>query len=89
VSEHVFEISFFCTAQTSSVITGYAEQIMPILRVFRYNGTLVTFTVVRLTTAKFKPLKFTVSDFTFSYTANVFILMILYDLCLLLHNFVA
>jgi hypothetical protein len=33
----------------SSVSPGFAEQIMPVLRVLRYNGTLVTLTVVSLT----------------------------------------
>jgi hypothetical protein len=35
-----------------------SEQIMPILRLLCYNGSLVTWTVVGLTTAKFKPLIF-------------------------------
>jgi hypothetical protein len=39
-------------------------------------------TGVSLTTAKFKPLIFSVSGFSLSYTANMFILMILYALCL-------
>jgi hypothetical protein len=38
--------------------------------------------VISLTTAKFKPYIFSVSGFTFSYTTNIFILMILYDFCL-------
>jgi hypothetical protein len=63
--------------------TGSAEQIMPILRILCYNGSLVTRTVASLTTAKFKPLIFSVSGFALSYTVNVFILMILYDFCLL------
>jgi hypothetical protein len=36
-----------------------------------------------LTTAKFKPLISSMSGFTLSHTANMFILMILYDFCLL------
>jgi hypothetical protein len=45
------------------VSTGFAEQIMPILRILCYNGSLVTWTVVSLTTAKFKPLYYwTVSE---------------------------
>jgi hypothetical protein len=40
-------------------------------------------TVVSLTTAKFKPLIFSVSGFALSYTANMFIPMILYDFGLL------
>jgi hypothetical protein len=53
------------------------------LYILCYNGSLVIWTVVSLTTAKFKPLIFPMSAFTFSYSANMFILMILYDLCLL------
>jgi hypothetical protein len=67
----------------SSVSTGFAKQIMPIWRILCYNGSLVTWTVVSLTTAKFKPLVFSMSGFTLSYIANMFILMILYDFCLL------
>jgi hypothetical protein len=48
-----------------------------------YNGSLVTWTVLSSTNAKFVPLIFSVSGFTVSYTANVFILIILYDFCLL------
>jgi hypothetical protein len=40
-----------------------------------------------LTTAKFKPPKFSVSVFVLSYAANMVILMILYDLCLLSAQF--
>jgi hypothetical protein len=50
---------------------------MPMLRILCYNGSLVIWTVVSLTTAKFKPLIFCMSGFTFSYTANMF--MISYD----------
>jgi hypothetical protein len=48
-----------------------------------YNGSLDTWTVLSLTTAKFVPLIFSMSGFTLSYTANMFILLILYDFCLL------
>jgi hypothetical protein len=43
------------TMQKSSVSTGFAEQIMPILHILRYNGSLATWMVVSLTTAKFMP----------------------------------
>jgi hypothetical protein len=76
---HVMKNSCFCTTHKSSVSTGFAEQIMPILHTLRYNGSLVTWTVVSLTTAKFKPLIFSMPDFTLSYTTNMFILMIPYD----------
>jgi hypothetical protein len=52
----LWKISSFCTTHKSSVRKGFTEQIMPILRILCYNGSLVTWTVVGLTTAKFKPL---------------------------------
>jgi hypothetical protein len=79
----LLNISSFCTTHKSSVSAGFTEQIMPILRILRYNGSLVTWTVVGLTTAKFKPLIFSMPGFTLSYTSNMFILMILYDFRLL------
>jgi hypothetical protein len=54
-----------------------------ILLILCYNGSLLTWMVIRLTTAKFKPLIFSVSSFVLSYAENMFILMILFDLCLL------
>jgi hypothetical protein len=51
----LLKISSFCTIYKSSVSTGFTEQIMPILRILCYNGNLVTWTVVGLTPAKFKP----------------------------------
>jgi hypothetical protein len=45
------------------------------------QSCLVTWTVVSLTTSKFKPLIFSMSGFTLSYTTNMFILMILYNFC--------
>jgi hypothetical protein len=50
-------MSSFCTTHKSSVSTGFTEQILPILRILCYNGSLVTWTVVSFITAKFKPLK--------------------------------
>jgi hypothetical protein len=81
-TQHVTENFSFCTTQKSSISTGFTEQIMPNLHILCYNGSLVFWTVVSLTTAKFKPLLFSTSGFTLSYTANMFILMILYDFCL-------
>jgi hypothetical protein len=49
----------------------------------RYCGSLDTWTVVCLTAAKIKPLLFSVRGFALSSGANIFIIMILYDLCLL------
>jgi hypothetical protein len=55
----------------SSVSTAFAEDIMLILHILCYNGSLVTRTVVSLTTANFKPLMFSMSGFALSYTANM------------------
>jgi hypothetical protein len=71
-----------CTMHKSSVNIGFAENIMTILRILCYNGSLVTWTVVSLTTAKLKALIFSMSGFALYYTANMFILMIPYDFCL-------
>jgi hypothetical protein len=49
--------------------------------------SLVTWMVMRLTAAKFKTLIFSMSGFTLSYAANMFILIILYDFCLLSAQF--
>jgi hypothetical protein len=64
----LLKIFSFCTIQQSSVSTGFTEQIMPILRILCYNGTLVTWTVVSFTTAKCKPVIFSVPGFTLSCT---------------------
>jgi hypothetical protein len=50
---HVIENYVLCTIYKSSVGVGFGMQIMSILW---YNGSLVTWTVVSLTAAKFKPL---------------------------------
>jgi hypothetical protein len=84
---HVIEKFCFCTIYKSSVSTGFAKQIMLILRVLCYNGRLVTWTILSLITAKFKPLMFSLSGFALSYTTNMFILMIMYDFCLLSAQF--
>jgi hypothetical protein len=70
-----------------SVSTGFAKLVMHILLILCYNGSLKTWTVVGLTAAKFKPLIFSMSGFTLSYTVNMFILMILYDFSLLTAQF--
>jgi hypothetical protein len=64
------------------VSPSFAKQIMPILYISCYNDSLVTWMVVYLTTAKFKPLIFSVSGFTLAYAVNMFMLMNLYDICL-------
>jgi hypothetical protein len=53
-----------------SLSPGFAKQIMSSLLILCYNGSLVTWTVVWLTAAKFKPLIFSTSGFASSYTAN-------------------
>jgi hypothetical protein len=78
---------FLCTIYKTSVSTGFAKQIMPILRILCYNDSLITWMVVSITTAKFKPLILSMSRFALSYTANMSILVILYDLGLLLAQF--
>jgi hypothetical protein len=78
----LLKISSFYTTHKSSVSPGFAKQIMPILCILCYNGSLVTWMAVSLTTARFKPLIFSVSGFALPYTANMYILMILYDFCL-------
>jgi hypothetical protein len=55
---HAVENSSFCTIYKSSVNTGFAKQSIPILRILWYSVSLVTWTVVSLTTAKYKPLYF-------------------------------
>jgi hypothetical protein len=49
----------------------------------RYNGWLVTWTVVRLTASKLKALIYSLSGFIFADVTNICVFMILFDLCLL------
>jgi hypothetical protein len=72
-----------CTIYTwpLSVLTEDSRS-CPILSSSHYNGSLVTWTVVRFT-AKFKPLIFSVPGFAFSHVANIYIFIILYNFCLL------
>jgi hypothetical protein len=81
--QNIIEISPLCSIYKSSVSPGFAKQIMSILHNLYYNGSLVTWTVISSTTAKYKLLIFSMSGFALSYTANMFILMILYDFSLL------
>jgi hypothetical protein len=53
--QHVIENVSFCTIHKSSVNIDFTEQIMSILRILCYNGSLVIWTVVSLTTANFNP----------------------------------
>jgi hypothetical protein len=58
------------------------SRLFPISSSFRYNDNLVTWAVVCLTAAKFKPLILSVPGFTLPSIANIFIIVILYDFCL-------
>jgi hypothetical protein len=49
---------------------GFAKQILPILLILCYNGSLVISTVVTLTAVKVKSLIFPMSGFALSYTAT-------------------
>jgi hypothetical protein len=66
-----------------SFIQGSVQQILPYFSSSGYNGSLITLTVIRLISAKFKPFIFSVSGFVLSNIANMCILMIRNDLCLL------
>jgi hypothetical protein len=59
----LLKMSSLCTTHKSFVSIGFTEQVMPILRILCYNGSLVTWTVVGLTTVKFKPLILTANVF--------------------------
>jgi hypothetical protein len=76
--EHVTKNSSLCTSYKFSVSTGFAGQIMPI-HILCYNDSLVTWTAISLTTAKFKALIFSTSDFALFSATNMFILMALYE----------
>jgi hypothetical protein len=67
----------------ASVSPGSVQQIMPYFGSHRYNGSLDTWTVLFLTAAKFKTLIFSVTAFALSSVANIFVVMILCDFCLL------
>jgi hypothetical protein len=45
--------SSFCTTHNSPISTGFAKQIMSVLRILCYNGSLVTGAVVSLTIVKY------------------------------------
>jgi hypothetical protein len=62
---------------------GFAKQIMPILLISCYNRSLITWTAVSLTTAKFKPVVFSVSGFALSYATNMFLWFCMTSACCL------
>jgi hypothetical protein len=49
-SVRIAHTACYCKFFLLPVSTGFAEQIMPILRILCYNGSLVTWTIVSLTT---------------------------------------
>jgi hypothetical protein len=63
-------LSILDFALYTSATIDLAKQIISNLLILRYNGSLVTGTVVSLTPTKFKPLIFSMSGFALSYTAN-------------------
>jgi hypothetical protein len=76
--QHVIEYSFSCTVYKFFVSPGFAKQIMSILLILRYNGSLITWTVISLTIAKFNPLIF----------SFVWLHIVLYRECVHSHDFV-
>jgi hypothetical protein len=86
--QHVTENFSFCTIHKSSVSTGFAKQIMPILRVLCYNGSLVTWTVVAWPPPSLS-LLYSLSGFAFSYLTNMYILIIPYEFITILFNHAA
>jgi hypothetical protein len=66
----------------SSVSPGFFKAYHACLTYVMLQRHFSHLTYVRLTTAKFKALIFFMSGFVLTYTANLFILMILYDFCL-------
>jgi hypothetical protein len=61
-----------CAVHTSSLCQyRLCKASMSILVILCYNGSLVTWRVVSLTAAKFKPLIFSMSGFTLFYAANM------------------
>jgi hypothetical protein len=88
--EHIIENASCCTSYKSSISLGFAKEIMPFLLLLCYNGSLVTWTVVSLTTAKFKPLIFSVWLRLVLYREHVhshdFVWLLLVACIILLHN---
>jgi hypothetical protein len=75
-----------CTYRTYSIYKPSASPGFPkyIMRILLFYATTVASSLERsYLNTKFKPLIFSMSGFALSCTANMFILMILYDFCLL------
>jgi hypothetical protein len=75
-----------CYTRSLPVQVQYSRS-CPIFSSSNHNGSLVTWTVVCLTAAKFKPFIFLTSDFALFSAPNVCIFMISYDFCLLSAKF--
>jgi hypothetical protein len=54
--QHDIKICSLCNICTSSVSTGFAQQIMSVLLILWYNGSFITWTVVILAAAELNPL---------------------------------
>jgi hypothetical protein len=68
----------------SSVSPDFGKQIMDVLFILRYNGSLVHLNGRKIFTAiKFNPHIFSKYGLALSYALIMFILMILYEFCLL------
>jgi len=74
---HIYSMYKVCR-QSRHCIADYAVSVP-----FYFNDTLVTWTVISLTAAKFKPRVLPVHGFDLSYVANSCISVILDDYCLL------
>jgi hypothetical protein len=71
-----------CALHTS-LLSVQALQSRSCISYLCHHGSLVTWMIVSLTAVKFKPLVISMSGFAYFYAVNVFILIILYDFCLL------
>jgi hypothetical protein len=77
----VYSSHIQCVIKNSSFCITHKSSVVPLPHILCYKCRLVIRTVVSLTTVKFKPLIISMSVFSLSYTASMFILTILYDLC--------
>jgi hypothetical protein len=80
---HVIKYMYVCTTYTRPLLVqAQCSRSWHTISNSCYNSSLITWTVVCLTAAKFKPLIFPVSGFALSNVANICIFMISYDFCL-------
>jgi hypothetical protein len=89
----LLSFSLHFTRHTFYVYTIYAKPAQAqysrscsIICSLHYKSSLNTWTVLRLTTTKPKPLKFSMSRFALPYIAGISITMILYDFCAYLRS---